>query len=207
MSIKFYSHRSFQGCDTCECSASGNRWKCKTENCPNSVQNGISTIEFACTPKQSFKSGCNICVCDSFGKSARCIESACGFRKRQKRSNEQFYLENLFLLRNSSFNKLFCPYSKLMFLARPTEPLRQLIKTFCEERRNLTLATTTPKSESKDLKRITEEDLADPNFKCIPQQALMLDCNTCWCSKSGKSLKSCTRIACRPKVYKPLDVE
>lgn len=51
---------------------------------------------------------------------------------------------------------------------------------------------------------VTLEELKDPNFTCVPGQPFTLECNTCWCAKNGKEPRTCTRIACKPKVYKPL---
>lgn len=47
----------------------------------------------------------------------------------------------------------------------------------------------------------TVEQLESDDFRCKPGSTFKLECNTCWCAKNGKEPKSCTRIACNPKVY------
>lgn len=57
--------------------------------------------------------------------------------------------------------------------------------------------------ESGDI--FTEEDLENENFRCQKNKSFKLDCNTCWCKADGKGPRYCTRIACRARVYKPLN--
>lgn len=57
-------------------------------------------------------------------------------------------------------------------------------------------------TESGDV--FTEEDIESEDFRCQPNKSFKLACNTCWCTADGKSAKYCTRIACNPKIYKPL---
>lgn len=65
-------------------------------------------------------------------------------------------------------------------------------------RTNTTIPTTI-------LQEFTEADLEDPNFKCTAKAAFKVDCNTCWCASNGREPKTCTRIACKPSVYEPLN--
>lgn len=52
---------------------------------------------------------------------------------------------------------------------------------------------------------VTEAELQDPHFKCVPSLSFKVDCNTCWCAADGKGARSCTRVACKPKTYAPLN--
>lgn len=51
---------------------------------------------------------------------------------------------------------------------------------------------------------VTEDELNDPGFTCIPGQIFRLDCNTCWCAKNGIEPQNCTRVACYPQVFPSL---
>lgn len=55
-----------------------------------------------------------------------------------------------------------------------------------------------------DIPTYTEEEVDNEHFRCPKNSSFKIDCNTCWCRKDGKGPKYCTRIACKPKTYKPL---
>lgn len=63
--------------------------------------------------------------------------------------------------------------------------------------------TKTPATGSVE-RIVTVSDIEDPSFMCVPGEPFMLECNRCWCAKNGKEPRTCTRIACNPKIYKPL---
>lgn len=63
-----------------------------------------------------------------------------------------------------------------------------------------------PTSTDNNVERIvTEDEVDDENFRCEPGKTFKIDCNRCWCARNGKEPKSCTRIACNPTVYPPLE--
>lgn len=53
--------------------------------------------------------------------------------------------------------------------------------------------------------RFTVEEIDSDNFQCQPNKSFKLECNTCWCKADGKGPRYCTRIACKPKIYRPLN--
>lgn len=67
------------------------------------------------------------------------------------------------------------------------------------------LDTTTLKAHTKDEEKFTEAEYRSPEFKCTPSQSFKVDCNTCWCAVNGSTARYCTRIACKPKTYPPLE--
>lgn len=69
------------------------------------------------------------------------------------------------------------------------------------------MSTKIPTLGFPSQKNITVAELDNPDFRYEPNEAFKVDCNTCWCSQSGKEPKSCTRIACNPKVYASLPKE
>lgn len=50
----------------------------------------------------------------------------------------------------------------------------------------------------------TAEEFDSEDFKCDPTEQFQVDCNICWCNKRGDGAKYCTRVACNPKSYPPL---
>lgn len=48
------------------------------------------------------------------------------------------------------------------------------------------------------------EEIDSDDFLCKPNLSFKLECNTCWCRSDGKGPRYCTRIACKPKTYRPL---
>lgn len=67
--------------------------------------------------------------------------------------------------------------------------------------------TSTEKGEPsvENLRKVSFEEIDDPNFTCEPLKPFQLECNTCWCKKNGKGPRDCTRIACNPKTYPSLN--
>lgn len=77
-------------------------------------------------------------------------------------------------------------------------------KTASSDRTFTTTEGSNSSSYAADVRVVTEAELNNPNFRCLPDEVFKVDCNTCWCHKNGKEPKNCTRIACDPKNYAPL---
>lgn len=152
-----------------------------------------------------FNDGCNICTCDSSGTAAQCIETECNLKTRHKRSDSNSQPEEVSSSSWMTQQKILCPYIKILFLARPTESLRQYIRALCRQTNATTTKPATSEDHNSTMRVVTEDDINNPAFKCVPGESLKLDCNTCWCAKNGKELKTCTRIACNSRIYTPLN--
>lgn len=162
---------------------------------------------------------CNVCTCDSSGTQARCTTKPCDPVQRNKRSStcnpgDCFCYKD----EKKNWNQCCCTRNKFLACSPAMEkvcyakfPIRNSISDESQPvaRPNvrpppIRRPTTAAPPSSEDLQIVTEEELSSPSFRCQPGKAFKLDCNTCWCSRNGRSAKSCTRIACHPKVYPPL---
>lgn len=106
------------------------------------------------------------------------------------------------------FGKLFC-FIKSIFGSKCWSSFENVESTtFGNENSNVTepskpKPTTNDKEENYE-RFVTEQELDDESFRCIPGKTFMVDCNRCWCAKNGKEPKTCTRIACNPTSYEPV---
>lgn len=67
-------------------------------------------------------------------------------------------------------------------------------RTLCSPWSNRRKTTLKP-VETTTVKRLTEDQLNVRNFRCVPEEFFMVDCNYCNCSWNGMSV-SCTMIRC-----------
>lgn len=190
----------------CVCSPDGVKWLCSQENDSPQI---ISEKTQTCSPNETFMRHCNFCKCDSTGSTARCTEKDCYQNSRMKRSDDGNSC-NVGSLWKDGCSPCECMEGGIV----------SCIFKDCITGANVGYRFGTNygyiNDGSSDLSRdlnvndenipyISESDLNNPNFRCHPRKPMKLDCNTCWCNSKGDGIQTCTRIACRPTSYAPLD--
>lgn len=168
-----------------------------------------------CIPNQNFKNDCNICTCDSTGSFATCTTISCDKGLRQKRDmmtddcNDE--------IKSSKYEVVGCRHcwcSDGKEICDATQCLNDW-KNFESKKTGKSIEEpqdvqeilhpeTSKEVDNPDDVSFTINEIESPNFSCDPGKSFTVECNRCWCAKNGREPKTCTRIACNPKVYKPL---
>lgn len=160
----------------------------------------LDDTDIACTPRGGkYKKDCNVCLCQKNG-AYFCTKQECSTQAvrmnieneaapRNCTSDEEFI---------EDCNKCTCDSSLLLQCTSVTCPVDSLtIFGIVEIDPFETRIDSTPD--------VTIEELLNDNFKCVPLKPFKVECNTCWCAKNGKEPRHCTRVACNPKTYPPLN--
>lgn len=163
---------------------------------------------FTCTANETFTDDCNTCICNKSGVQARCTTKPCDLVQRNKRSH---YCKpgDMTCEKDDTnrWNQCYCTRNGYKSCMPSNEKFCQ---KFTPKYRTTTSRPTTTSSppideSEKNMRIITEKELDSSNFRCSPGEVFKVDCNTCWCSRKGNEVKSCTRIACNPKIYATLN--
>ncbi|CRK97515.1 CLUMA_CG010904, isoform A [Clunio marinus] len=135
-----------------------------------------------CEPGKIWKEDCNKCLCSLKGK-VQCTTRNCEGERNNKKQTKRQLGEGV---------------RKIPFKSNANKKL-QTLETLED---SLSVPYHPPGTAQRT---VTTEELLDPNFQCQPSLSFKVECNTCWCASNGKEARFCTRIACKPKTYAPLD--